>query len=111
MRLFLLLTLSLTSCQTVAELPPCDPNKVYIQPVPPVCKRVAECAKPVKKGLPYSKRDESHFESAKLRCIEHFPTKPCLKVFSKTGKNRYTAICGEKNNMGEIKVLTIRGNE
>ena len=113
MRLFLplIIFLSISSCQTVAEdIPVCDPNKMYIQPIPPVCKKIAECPETKRLGLPYNKRDESHFESAKLRCVEHFPTKPCLKVFKKIEKNRYTAICGEIDGMGTMEVLIIRGS-
>lgn len=101
--------ISLPSCKTVAKVPECDPNKVYIQPVPPVCQSLAQCKKPKRNGLPYSKLDEAHFESAKSRCVAHFPTKPCLKVFTKIAKNRYTAVCGERDGMGTMEVLTIRG--
>lgn len=111
MRLFLplIIFLSIPSCKTAAEVPKCDPDKVYIQPVPAVCKKEAACKEPKKLGLPYTKQDEAHLAIAKRRCVEHFPTKPCLKVFTKVAKNRYTAVCGERDGMGVMEVLTIRG--
>ncbi len=44
----------------------------------------------------WSKIDKMNQERAQNRCIELYPSSPCLKVFWKTEINVYRAICGRK---------------
>jgi hypothetical protein len=49
-----------------------------------------------------TKRWDSHDEKALIRaserCGEIYPDAPCLKKFYKLDENRYSALCGAKND-------------
>jgi len=38
--------------------------------------------------------DQETLERSRTRCGEKYPSSPCVKVFTKTGKRSYQAICG-----------------
>ena len=100
------------SCQTTApadSLPECDPNKVYAQPVPSVCKKPVPtplaCPKTKLVGEPFNTMDTANLRVALYRCAELFPVSPCLKVFSKVEDRKYRAICGAPDSSGRQEVL------
>ena len=99
----------LGSCQTTPprSVPECDPNKVYAQPVPPVCRKAAPASCPKTKllGQPYDSTDKASLNRATYRCAELFPVSPCLKVFSKVEDRKYRAICGAPSGSGVDEVI------
>ena len=38
--------------------------------------------------------DQETLQMAKIRCGEKYPSSPCVKVFTKTGKRSYQVVCG-----------------
>jgi len=42
--------------------------------------------------------DEKALTRASVRCGEIYPEAPCLKKFYKLDENRYSALCGAKND-------------
>jgi hypothetical protein len=42
--------------------------------------------------------DEKALIRANVRCGEIYPEAPCLKKFYKLDENRYSALCGAKND-------------
>lgn len=44
---------------------------------------------------PWNQHDKATLEVAKKRCGEIYPDAPCLKVFTKVGKQDYQVICGQ----------------
>lgn len=100
----------ISGCTTTSkELPPCEPGKVYIQPVPPVCKPkskpVLNCAEPIRLGTPYTTLDEANFRVAIPRCAELFPRSPCMKVFHKVADYTYRVTCGAENPTGPVEQI------
>lgn len=122
MRLFL------TACSLVAAgifgcvtsdpgLPPCDPDKVYIQTVPSTCAPVVtkdkevvtrSCPKVRDIGGPFTTVDKQNKEVARKRCGEIYPSSPCLKVFAKMAAYTYRAICGGYDAQGTQFVFDIK---
>lgn len=44
----------------------------------------------------WNKQDQATYEGAIKRCIQLYPTSPCLKTFIKKDSTTYNAVCGEK---------------
>lgn len=106
----LIISISFFIAGCTTTLPPCDPNKVYIQVDPPVCERVQKptalsCPEPVRLGLPYTTLDEANFRIAIPRCGELYPASPCLKVFNKVAPYTYRATCGSPDGRGKQAYL------
>jgi hypothetical protein len=122
MRLFLvscsLGVLGVFGCVTSESgLPPCDPNKVYIQTVPATCAPVVtkstesvtrSCPRVRDIGGPFTNIDKQNKEVARKRCVEIYPASPCLKVFAKMAAYTYRAICGGYDAQGEQHVFDIK---
>lgn len=116
--LYSLTAFAVFGCQTTkSSLPPCDPNKVYIQTVPATCTPVVtkapvsitkECPKVRDIGGPFTSIDKQHKEVARNRCAEIYPASPCLKVFAKMAAYTYRAICGSYDAQGEQHVFDIK---
>lgn len=109
---------SIFGCVTTkSELPVCDPNKVYKQTVPATCTpAVTKSAESITKscpkvrdiGGPFTDIDKKNKEVARKRCVEIYPTSPCLKVFAKMAAYTYRAICGSYDAQGEQHVFDIK---
>jgi hypothetical protein len=98
-------------------LPPCDPDKAYIQTVPAICAPVVTRDKEVvtrscplvkKIGGPFTPVDKQNMEVARKRCGEIYPSSPCLKVFAKMAAYTYRAICGGYDAQGTQFVFDIK---
>ena len=125
MKLFLVLcswgAIGLAGCITAEmgrEIPECDPDKAYIQVVPPVCRPVparpsvgidiSNCPKARLLGTPFTNTDNRNLEYARGRCVELYPSSPCLRVFAKMAPYTYRAICGGRDAQGTQHFFDIK---